>query len=155
MRSSLKCTCCCQRQPSSHCSQSTRYVSCSSFCVTWPSCSRLTQSFGTRPGAVPRIPQTNQRFPYWALSKPYFERMWGWNSHSWNGDLGVLRDSMKFQSSIIGVKTPRIGVFLISLESYRIVDVENGLAWAIWTFAAHIMAKRKAGNQTGSLTLNH
>jgi hypothetical protein len=41
-----------------------------------------------------------------------------------------------FQSSITGVKTPRIEVFFISLENYRSVDVENGLAWAIWTSAA-------------------
>jgi hypothetical protein len=33
----------------------------------------------------------------------------------------------KFQSSIVGVKTPRIRVFFISLESYRSVDVEMGL----------------------------
>jgi len=42
----------------------------------------------------------------------------------------------ELQSSIVEVKTPRIGVFFISLESYRSVDVENGLAWAIWTSAA-------------------
>jgi hypothetical protein len=34
----------------------------------------------------------------------------------------------KLQSSITGVKTPCIGVFLISLESYQGVDVENELA---------------------------
>jgi len=50
----------------------------------------------------------------------------------------------KLQSSIAGVKTPYIGVFFISLESYRKVDVKNGLAWAIWTSATHIMAKRRA-----------
>jgi len=33
----------------------------------------------------------------------------------------------KFQSSIAGVKTPRLEVFFISLESYGSVDVENGL----------------------------
>jgi hypothetical protein len=41
----------------------------------------------------------------------------------------------KLQSSIAEVKTPRIEVFFISLESYRSVDVENGLAWVIWTYA--------------------
>ncbi len=61
----------------------------------------------------------------------------------------------KFQSSISEVKTPCIGVLFISLEIYPSVDVENGLAWAIWTSATHIMAKKKAGNQTGSLTLDH
>jgi len=34
-------------------------------------------------------------------------------------------------------------VFFISLKSYQSVDVENGFAWAIWTFVAHIMAKRR------------
>jgi hypothetical protein len=48
----------------------------------------------------------------------------------------------KFESSIAGVKTPRIGMFFILLESYQSVDVENGLAWAIWTYAAHIMGKK-------------
>jgi len=61
----------------------------------------------------------------------------------------------KFQSLITGVKTPRIGVFFISLENYINVNVENGLAWAIWTFVAQVMAKRKVGSQTGSLTPNH
>jgi hypothetical protein len=42
----------------------------------------------------------------------------------------------KLQSRIAGVKTPCIGVFFISLESYESVNVENELAWAIWTFIA-------------------
>jgi len=61
----------------------------------------------------------------------------------------------KLQSSITEVKTPRIGVFFISLESYQSLDVKNGFAWAIWTFAAHIMAKKRAGSQTGNLTPDH
>jgi hypothetical protein len=61
----------------------------------------------------------------------------------------------KFQSSIAGVKTPCIGVFFISLENYQSVDVENGLAWAIWTSTTHVMAKRRAGNQTASLIPNN
>jgi hypothetical protein len=61
----------------------------------------------------------------------------------------------KLQSSIAGVKTPCIGVFFISLKSYQNVDIENGLAWVIWTFAAQVMAKRRAGNQTDNLTLEH
>jgi hypothetical protein len=61
----------------------------------------------------------------------------------------------KLQSWIAGVKTPLIGVFFISLESYESVDVENGLAWSIWTFAAQVMCKKRAGSQIGSLTLDH
>jgi len=52
-------------------------------------------------------------------------------------------------------QTPHIGVLFISLESYRSVNVENGLAWAIWTSAAHVMAKRKVGSQIDNLTPNH
>jgi len=61
----------------------------------------------------------------------------------------------KFQSSIVGVKTFRIEAFFISLKSYRRVDVKNGLTWAIWTFVAHVMAKRKVGNQIGNLIPDH
>jgi hypothetical protein len=53
----------------------------------------------------------------------------------------------KFQSSIVGVKTLCIGVFFISLESYQSVNVENELAWAIWTSIAHVMAKRRVRSQ--------
>jgi len=55
----------------------------------------------------------------------------------------------KFQNSIAGVKTPCIGVFFISLKKYRSVDVENGLAWAIWTSATQVMAQKKVGSQIG------
>jgi hypothetical protein len=61
----------------------------------------------------------------------------------------------KLQSLILGVKTPYIGVLLIPLENYLSVDVENGLAWAIWTSIAQVLAKRKAGNQIGNLTPDH
>ncbi len=61
----------------------------------------------------------------------------------------------KLQSSIAGGQKIRIGAFFISLENYQNVDVENGLAWAIWTSAAQVMAKRKVGSQTTILTLDH
>jgi hypothetical protein len=69
--------------------------------------------------------------------------------------LGSLPRLSKLQSLIAGVKTPHIGMFFISLESYQSINVENGLAWAIWTLIAQVMAKRKVGNQTGNLTLDH
>jgi hypothetical protein len=56
---------------------------------------------------------------------------------------------------IAGVKTPRIGVFFISLENYQNLNVENELAWSIWTSTTQVMAKRKAKSQIGSLTPNH
>jgi hypothetical protein len=61
----------------------------------------------------------------------------------------------RFQSLISGAKRPRIGVFFISLESYESVDVENELAWAIWTSAAQVMCKRRAWSQTSNLTSDH
>jgi hypothetical protein len=61
----------------------------------------------------------------------------------------------KLQSLIARVKTTCIGVFFISLKSYRSVDVKNGLTWAIWTFTAHVMAKRRVGSQIGNLTSDH
>jgi hypothetical protein len=59
------------------------------------------------------------------------------------------------QSSTARPKTPRIGVFLVSLERSGSVDIENGLAMAIWTFVAQVMGKRRAGSQTSSLTPDH
>jgi hypothetical protein len=61
----------------------------------------------------------------------------------------------KLQSWFAGVKTPHIRVFFISLENYESVDIENGLAWAIWTSATQVMCKRKARSQIGSLTPDH
>jgi hypothetical protein len=58
----------------------------------------------------------------------------------------------KLQNSIARVKTICIGVFFISLESYQSVDVKIGLTWAIWTSAAHVMAKRRVRSQIGNLT---
>jgi hypothetical protein len=51
----------------------------------------------------------------------------------------------KTQSTIAGVKSPRISALLVSLERSWSVDVQNGLAWAIWTSAAQVMGKRRAG----------
>ncbi len=70
-------------------------------------------------------------------------------------ELGSPRGVSKFQSSISKVKTPCIEVFFVSLESYQSIDVENGLAWAIWTSATQGMAKRKVGSQTGNLIPDH
>ncbi len=42
-------------------------------------------------------------------------------------------------------------MFFFSLESSWSVDVQNGLAWAIWTSATQVMGKRRSGSQTSSL----
>jgi hypothetical protein len=59
------------------------------------------------------------------------------------------------QSSTARPKTPRLGVFLVSLERSRSVHVQNGLSLVIWTSAAQVMGKRRAGSQTDNLTLDH
>jgi hypothetical protein len=61
----------------------------------------------------------------------------------------------QFQSSIAGVKTPRLEVFFITLERPWSVDVENGLVWAIPTSSAQVMVERRARSQTGNLTPDH
>jgi hypothetical protein len=61
----------------------------------------------------------------------------------------------KTQSLIARVKTPRIGVFFISMERSWNLNVQNGLVWAIWTSAAQVMGKRKVGSQTGNVTPDH
>jgi hypothetical protein len=53
-----------------------------------------------------------------------------------------------------GQNTSPWGV-LHAIESYWSVDVENCLAWATWTSATQVMAKRRAGSQTGNLTPDH
>jgi hypothetical protein len=69
--------------------------------------------------------------------------------------LGSPLGLSKFQSWIARVKTLRIGIFFISLERYESVDVENELAWAIWTSSAQVMCKRRAGSQIDNLTPDH
>jgi hypothetical protein len=49
----------------------------------------------------------------------------------------------RFQSSTAKGKTTRLEVFFIPLERSWSVDVQNGLAWAIWTSAAQVMGKKK------------
>jgi hypothetical protein len=72
-------------------------------CINWHGCNYVT--------CVTTLFWKNERmipsFPKWELGSP--------------------PGLSKFQSSIVGVKTPHIEAFFISLESYRSVDVENGL----------------------------
>jgi hypothetical protein len=56
----------------------------------------------------------------------------------------------QLQISMAEVKTPHLEVFFILLERPWSVDVENGLAWAIWTYAAQVMVERRAGSQFDS-----
>jgi hypothetical protein len=61
----------------------------------------------------------------------------------------------KLWSSFAGVKTPCIEMFFIPLERSKSLDVQNGLAWAIWTSATQVMVEKRARNQTGNLTPDH
>jgi hypothetical protein len=78
--------------------------------------------------------------------KPNTWKKWGF---------GVLRDSRMFRARQQGPKTPRIDVFLVSLQRSWSVDIENGLVLVIWTSVAQVMGKRRAGSQTASLTPDH
>ncbi len=111
--------------------------------VWLPSCTFSLHLFMPLPWSWPQVLQ------------PYFEKSVKMRLTLSKMELGSLSGLSKIQSSIIGVKTPCIEVFFISLESYQSVDVENGLAWAIWTSTAQVMAKRKAESQIGSLTPDH
>jgi hypothetical protein len=57
--------------------------------------------------------------------------------------LGSPPGLLKTQSTIAGVKTPCIEAFFISLERPWSVNVQNGLAWAIWTSVAQVMVEKK------------
>jgi hypothetical protein len=46
-------------------------------------------------------------------------------------------------------------VFFIPLERSWSLDVQNALAWTIWTSAAQVMVERRVGSQTGSLIPDH
>jgi hypothetical protein len=78
--------------------------------------------------------------------KPNTWKSWGF---------GVLRDSRTFKARQQGSKHLALRRFLVSLKRSWNVDIENGLALVIWTFAAQVMGKRRARSQTGSLTPDH
>jgi hypothetical protein len=62
------------------------------------------------------------------LLQPYFEKGVRMRLTLPKWELGSPLGLPKFQSLIAGVKTPRIVALLISLESYKNLDVGNGLA---------------------------
>jgi hypothetical protein len=67
--------------------------------------------------------------------------------------VGVPGDSRNFREWLQGSEP--LVEFFISLENYWNLDVENGLAWPIWTFKTQVIAERKVRSQIGSLTPNH
>jgi hypothetical protein len=90
------------------------------------------------------------------MSQPYFGQVWGWSPTL--GKKGEELESsetpecLEFDSK---AQTPRIGVFLVSLERSWSANIENGLELAIWTYVAQVMGKRRARSQTDSLTPDH
>jgi hypothetical protein len=59
--------------------------------------------------------------------------------------LGSPPGFLKLQSSIARVKTPRLKASFTSLKSYWSVNVENGLAWTIWTLQHKLWQKEEPG----------
>jgi hypothetical protein len=86
-------------------------------------------------------------FTRYSLSQPHFWKSVRMTLTLPKWGLGSPRGLLKLQSWIAWVKTPCIWVFFISLESYESVDVENELAWAIWTSRAQVVCKRRAGSR--------
>jgi hypothetical protein len=72
-------------------------------------------------------------------------------------EMGTWKSSETLETSELDYRgeNTSLELFIISLENYQSVDVKNGLTWAIWTSAAQVMAKRRAGSQTNNLTPNH
>ncbi len=58
------------------------------------------------------------------------------------------------KSDLRGQNSTACDVFYIIRKVWS-VHVQNGLTWAIWTFATQVMGKRRAESQTGSLTPDH
>jgi hypothetical protein len=93
---------------------------------------------------------------FWGfVSQPYFGQVWGWSPTL--GKSEDLESSGTPECSELDSKaqnTSHWGVLGFIERSWS-VDVENGLALAIWTSIAQVMGKRRVGSQTGSLTPDH
>jgi hypothetical protein len=51
---------------------------------------------------------------------PTFRRVWGWHSHSWNGDLGVSKDSQNFRVGFQGSKHLELGCSLYHWKAMKV-----------------------------------
>jgi len=89
------------------------------------------------------------------VSQPYFEKVCEDETHTPETGTWESSETPKTSKFDCWGQNTSHRVFFISLENYRSVDVENGLAWAIWTSVTQVMAKTKAWSQTGSLTPDH
>ncbi len=57
---------------------------------------------------------------YMKCHNPTFGRMWGWHSHSWNGDLGVHWDSQNFRVGLRGSKHLTLGCSLYHWKTMKV-----------------------------------
>jgi hypothetical protein len=79
------------------------------------------------------------------LSQPHFEKSVRMKFTLPKWELGSPPGLPKLQSFISGVKTPRIGVFFISLESYRNANVEIRLACPFGYLQHKLWQKERPG----------
>jgi hypothetical protein len=93
-------------------------------------------------GNEPSHPQVNSHVGSWSPERTPESSVLG---------VGVPKGLLNLQSAIAGAKSPCLEEFFISLKRFWSVDVQNGLAWAIWTSATQVMGKRKTGSQTANL----
>jgi len=103
---------------------------------------------GTKGQSIITCPSSSQNAQ--TVATPLLEEKMTLTLPKWG--LGGPPGLPKLQSSILVVKTPRLEAFFMTLEIYWCVDVENDLAWAIWTFASQVRAKRRVGSQISNLT---
>jgi len=81
------------------------------------------------------------------MSQPHFEGSVRLPLTLSKMELGSPLGFLKTQNMITRVKTPHIEVFFILLERSWSVDVQNGLAWAIWTSIAQVMVEGRDGSR--------
>jgi hypothetical protein len=89
------------------------------------------------------------------MSQPYIGQVWGWIptlGKSEDLESSETPECLAFNSK--AQNTSHWGVLSVIGRS-RSVDIENGLALAIWTYVAQVMGKRRAGSQTANLTPDH
>jgi hypothetical protein len=65
------------------------------------------------------------------LSQPYFEKVWGWDPHSRNGDLGVHRDFQNFKIQLQGPNSLHWSILYI-------IGKLSKCRWKKWARMSHL-----------------
>jgi hypothetical protein len=73
----------------------------------------------------------NSNFFYHLCRNPTFGRVWGWHSHSQNGDLGVLRNSRNFRVRLQGSKH-------LALKRYHVIGKLLKCRCQKWPHMSHL-----------------